>query len=258
MQTINGYSFCRVFSHQTSECIVLAECQCKYCKEKGHTTKHCPKLKLKNQRVLQSQQSKIVRYDSEFPEIPGSKSVAVSDGQKIAMVNFIINEKKQADHQAYLERESRRQIKKDREERLAQIKEEKHIQNMIEKWGSHRWYNMVYHTEDDCETAQDLRDKEEEFEYQREILYEIREEQDQLHYEENKKKETAYIEETTKDMSAKTKAQWLRGYEWEKELEDDYSMERESMAFYSSFERRREQAEADQKRLEEWNKKNNK
>jgi hypothetical protein len=30
------------------------------------------------------------------------------------------------------------------------------------------------------------------------------------------------------------------------------------MIFYSAFERRREQADIDQKRLEEWNKKNNK
>ena len=197
-------------------------------------------------------QQKIDRYNAEFPLLPGSKDL-IPDAQKIAYIDAKIAAEKEASHKAYLEREARRQAKRERDEKKAAIREQQHVENMIEKWGAHRWYNMVRYTNDDCETAYALRREEEEEEYTREAM---RDEWRARMEEENKKLEIErekYIAEQTANMSKQQKKRWLEDLEEEEELELEEGAYREGEIIYEAFlgfERRRIE---DQKRLDAWN-----
>jgi len=204
-----------------------------------------------------TRQQKIDRYNAEFPLLPGSKDL-IPDAQKIAYIDTKIAAEKEASHKAYLEREARRQAKRERDEKKAAIREQHHVENMIKKWGSHRWYNMVYYTDDDCDTARKLRYEEEEEEYRRDAM---RDEWMARMEEEDKKREIErekYIAEQTANMSKQQKQRWLLDLEEEEMDELEEGAYREGEIMYEAFltsERRRIE---DKKRLDAWNAKHGK
>ena len=92
-----------------------------------------------------------------------------------------------------------------REEKEKEKKERFHVQDMIEKWGAHRWQNMVCMTDDDCLTAKNLRYEDEE-----------------RYYEEWKRErieEKKYVVEQTANLSEKDKRLWILEYEHQKNCE---------------------------------------
>ena len=190
----------------------------------------------KKQKWEASRQRKIDEYNSEFPLLPGSKDL-ITDAKKVAFIDARIAAKKEADKKAYLEREARRQARQQR-----------HVQNMIEKWGAHRWFIMVEDTKDDCATAQELRNEHEWKETCRYYDEMERFEKECREYSENRAK---YIAEMTANMSESQKQEWIDNYNFE---EDEYDMVvcEEAQRMYDK------QKQEDDARLEAWNLKNKK
>lgn len=185
----------------------------------------------KRERWEASRQSKIDEYNREFPLLPNSHD-AISDKDKIIFIETRNEAKRKADHEAFLVREARREAKRKiveekakqkakREAELAEIAEHEHVQNMIEKWGAHRWYRMVEHTTDDCDTAWHLRVEEEDREWERD-RYQYQLELELAEKEKRAKEELEiYIAFQTANMKDDEKAQWLSEFE-EQEQEDSY------------------------------------
>lgn len=222
-----------------------------------HVPQYQPQVRIskedeRREKWEKNRQQKINRYNAEFPLLPCSKDL-VPDAKKIAYIDAKIAAEKEANHKAYLEREARRQAKRERDEKNAAVREQRHVENMIEKWGAHRWHNMVYYTNDDCDTAYKLRREEEEEEYRREAMRDEwrarMEEEDKKHEIERKK----YIAEQTANMSKQQKKRWLQDLEEEEKLELEERAYSEGEIMYEAFldfERRRIE---DQKRLDAWN-----
>ena len=123
-----------------------------------------------------------------------------------------------------------------REEKEKEKKERFHVQDMIEKWGAHRWQNMVCMTDDDCLTAKNLRYEDEE-----------------RYYEEWKRErieEKKYVVEQTANLSEKDKRLWILEYEHQKNCEIDWDMDDSEMM--------QRQNKEDAERLAAWEAKNNK
>ena len=188
----------------------------------------------KRQKWEANRQRKIDEFNAEFPPLPGTKDL-ISDAKKVAFINARIAVKKEASKQAYLERQARRQAR-----------EKRHVQNMISKWGAHRWFIMVEDTKDDCATAQELRN---EYEWKETCRYyeEMeRREQECREYSENRAK---YIAEMTANMTDYQKQEWIDNYNFEEE-EYDMAVNEEAQRMY---EREKQQDEA---RLKAWNDRN--
>jgi len=209
-------------------------------------------------------EAKIDEYDREFPLLPGSRDT-MTEAEKIAYIDAKRAAKKEADKQAYLQREARRQAKSKRaaekakrEAELAEMDEREHVKNMIEKWGAHRWYNMVWNTDDDCDTAQKLRDEEEEMEYKRERWYEEQERQWEKEYEQQKIADEKYIAEKTANMSEKEKELFISEFEEERMRWLEDGMEAEGEIWYHNFQIMEKQKKEDAERLAVWEAKNKK
>lgn len=204
----------------------------------------------------QRRQKKIDEYDADFPLLPGSKNL-VSDAQKIAYIDAKIAARKEANHKAYLEREARRQekakhatAKAKRQDERYEIEEKKHVQSMIEKWGSHRWYRCVAWTEDDCDTAQRLRDEEEKREWEMERLERIEEQEEERREEIRKAWREKYIAEQTANMTEEEKRRWITEFEYDEEIESDYAYQAQGEDWYRAYTNMEKE---DQKRLDAWN-----
>ena len=143
-----------------------------------------------------------------------------------------------------------------REEYLAEMEEREHVKNMIEKWGAHRWYNMVSYTDDDCDTAQKLRDEEEEREYQQEKWYEEQERQWEKEYDQQKIADEKYIAEKTANMSEKEKELFISEFEEERMRWLEDGMEAEGDIWYRDFQHMEKQNKQDAERLAAWQAKN--
>ena len=215
----------------------------------------------KRERWEQNRQKKIDEYNAEFPLLPGSKNL-VSDAQKIAYIDAKIAARKEANHKAYLEREARRQekakraaAKAKREDERYEIEEKKHVQSMIEKWGSHRWYRMVAYTEDDCDTAQRVRDEEEEREWEMERLERIEEQEEEKREAIRQADKEKYISEQTANMTEEQKRRWITEFEYDEEIESDYAYQAQGEDWYRSYIKMEKE---DQKRLDAWNAKHGK
>lgn len=98
-------------------------------------------------------------FDEDFPPLPGMES-GTTEETKQGWARL----RKEIEHKKYLEKEARRKAKKEaarkNAEKKARNEEERrrvHVDMMIEKWGSHRWFNMVEDTEDDCHEAARIR-----------------------------------------------------------------------------------------------------
>lgn len=188
----------------------------------------------KRQRWEANRQRKIDEYNAEFPLLPGTKDL-ISDANKVAFIDARIAAKKEASRLAYLEREARRKAR-----------EPRHVQNMIEKWGAHRWFHMVEDTKDDCPTAQKLRN-----EYEWEAGWRHYEELEQMEKEcrEYSEKREKYIADMTANMSESEKREWIENYEFDED--DAYNMECEYAQ--RMYEKEKQEDEA---RLKAWNEKN--
>lgn len=213
-------------------------------------------------------QAKIDEYDHEFPLLPGSRDT-MTEAQKIAYIDAKRAAKQEADKQAYLQRESRRQEKRKiaekraaekakREAELAEMEEREHVKNMIEKWGAHRWYNMVWNTDDDCDTAQKLRDEEEERDYEFERWYEAQQREWDRQWEQQTIEDEKYIAEKTANMSEKEKELFISKFEEERERWLEDGMEAEGDMWYRDFQNMEKQKKEDAERLAAWEAKNRK
>lgn len=150
----------------------------------------------------QKRQKKIDMYNAEFPLLPGSKDL-VPDAEKITYINNKVAIKKEADHKAYLEREVRRQAKAKRKSELRRIAEEKHMENMTEKWDTSGW--NIY-TNDDY----DIIEEEDRKWYMEQLEEEYYENQENI----RRAEQEAYISEQTANMSEKEKDGWLADYSY--------------------------------------------
>lgn len=205
----------------------------------------------------QRRHQKIDEYNKEFPLLPGSRDL-VPDAQKIAYIDGKFAAKKEADHKAYLEREARRQAKRQRDQEFAAVREQRHIENMIEKWGAHRWYRMVEHTNDDCNTAYSLRVQEEEREWRMEYLRRERESRWEEEEKNRKIEREKYIAEQTANMSQHQKETWIDEFV-EQELEElEDAAYAEGNRMYESYLNWEAQKIEDNERLEAWNAKHQK
>jgi hypothetical protein len=200
----------------------------------------------------QRRQKKIDEYNMEFPLLPGSKDL-VSDAQKIDYIETKRATKKEADQKAYLEREARRQAKAKRNTEIAHAKakreEEEHVKTMIEKWGAHRWYRKVAYTEDDCDTAHDIREEEDEREWRLEEIERQQEDEEEKREEICKAEEEKYIDEQTINMSREEKGIWIEDYRYNEmiRLEDEvYSYWKTAFSYIEK------QDKEDKERLVRW------
>jgi hypothetical protein len=150
----------------------------------------------------QKRQKKIDIYNAEFPLLPGSKDL-VPDAEKIAYINNKVAIKKEADHKAYLEREVRRQVNAKRKSELRRIAEEKHMENMTEKWDTSGW--NIY-TNDDY----DIIEEEDRKWYMEQLEEEYYENQENI----RRAEQEAYISEQTANMSEEEKDGWLADYSY--------------------------------------------
>lgn len=208
----------------------------------------------KRERWEQNRQKKIDEYNAEFPLLPGSNDL-VTDATKIAYIDAKIATRKEANHKAYLEREARRQKKSKRQAELAEIAEKEHVKDMIEKWGSHRWYRCVAYSEDDCDTAERLRDEEEECEWRMEQYEREQEREEEKREAIRQAEKQKYIAEQTTNMSESEKKIWIQDYEYNEmiELEDQVFSYWDSVYWHSQ-----KQEREDKERLDRWNAKQEK
>ena len=234
--------------------VMLANRKCNYCKETGHLKAECPKLLLKQNPVHISPRAPANSWASIAAASRDAKLVAQIEREtaelkeKAVAAKRALSEKK---HQEYLEREARRQHKKRIAEELAKAKEDAHVADMIEKWGSHRWFRMVEGTEDDCRIADDLRYKEME-EEEREY-YEMQEEEKkwQKEWEEVRIAKEKNISEARATMTREE----FEEFEHQTWLDD---MDEEDAYFASGHDHWRRvesQQRADAERLARWEKK---
>lgn len=122
--------------------------------------------------------------------------------------------------QDYLAREAKRQEKKRRAEETAKAKEEAHVADMIDKWDDGRWFRMVDNTNDDCETAEKLRWKENQEEF--DLYYEMREQEKiwAQEFNEKEKEKEKLRQEAKATMSSREFAEFEH-QEWLDEMDDE-------------------------------------
>jgi hypothetical protein len=247
---------------------MLANRKCNYCKESGHLKAECPKLLLKQNPVPTAPKAPANSWASIAAAGRDAKLVAKIEREtaelkeKAAASKRALAEKK---HQEYLEREARRQEKKRIAEEAAKAKEEAHVTDMIEKWGSHRWHRMVEGTEDDCRIADNLRY--EEMEEEERYYYEMQEKEKEWQKEWEKEriernnahnKRENDLEHARRTMSKEEFKVWV-DHNYLDELDDDFDdLWAMSCDDYFHIERMRRQAQEDKERLTRWEEKQKK
>jgi hypothetical protein len=214
------------------------------------------RIKKKNEKREQMEQWQ-KEYDREFPLLPGSKDM-LTEAQKIAYINARNAARKEDNHKAYLLREEKRKAKRAREAEEREKKEKLHVQDMIEKWGAHRWHHRVFMTDDDCLTAAKLRDEDMERYYEEEYRFYEEERRWQEEWEREQIEEKKYIEEQTANMGKEEKRRWILDYEYQKEIELDNERDAESDRWYRDFEMMNKRDKEDAERLAAWEAKNKK
>jgi hypothetical protein len=188
----------------------------------------------KKQHWEATRQRKIDQFNAEFPILPGGKDL-MTDSQKIVQINARIAAEKEANRKAYLVREARRQAKKEQAKKLSKIKEASHIQNMIDKWGAHRWYSMVECTADDCDAAYKLRCEKDECElrieeFERHVDLELERKEKSLREEKER-----HIAEQTANMSESQKECWIERFLEEEVERLDCLAQAESETMYRNI-----------------------
>ena len=157
-------------------CPVLLNVFCHQCKQKGHTPKCCPGLfATESFPALTEKVEKSVAAIAEPTEPTASTwaTIAVQkrDTKLVAKISEddqrILEETRQRQQKQAEEKKIRHKEwlkrKEDRERYEAEKKQREmqaHVEAMYEKYGT-RWYVYVERTDDDCELAYQLREKEE-------------------------------------------------------------------------------------------------
>jgi len=232
----NGCGFCRKIagadwqSHQRTDkegnviCpVIIAKESCRYCKERGHFIPDCPKLAEKKKR----EDDRAAKIEKNFPAlVKAAASVPTAAGVGVPIISYAqkIAENRPAKMTAALEKEfedrkvAEAQAKiqkaedwlKQQEERKQQTEERKqrreaaHAQAMYDKWGPN-WHNCVYMTDEDCNIAYEMRERDE-------IEYYRREEETEKYCKEQEElRERLKLEMTPEEYQ-----------EWEWEQEDEY------------------------------------
>jgi len=205
-------SFCQTNTHYLrskdgkTTCPVLLNTTCYRCNKKGHTSKVC-KAGLESADFPALTQVKPNTTTQENPKTTSWNTIVASNRPKTVIDTIKQTELKQKEkakqiaeekHQAWLQRTAEREQK-------AQERETRHIEKMQAQYGS-RWYAYVYHTPNDCNEAQRLRDLEDEEAYQRE--------------ERMKQAERAYEAEYEHNRRTMTKEEFE---EWQEEEEHDFA-----------------------------------
>lgn len=201
----------RVDANGTVTCpVIIAKESCKYCKERGHYVGECPKLAEKKKR----EEERATKIEKNFPvlaaapvpipafefvkvgryQVKLAKPTTISYAQKIAenrpakmtaALEKEFEDRKIAEAQAKQKKaedwQKKQEERKQWEKEQKQRRETNHVQAMFDKYGTN-WHNCVYMTDEDCETAYQLRNEEEETYYRREEEMEkYCKEQEELH-----------------------------------------------------------------------------
>ena len=90
-------------------------------------------------------------------------------------------------------------------------------------------------TEDDCDTAQRLRDEEEEHEWRMEQLERQWEEEQEKREAIRKVEREKYIAEQTANMTEEQKRRWIFDFEYDEEIEADYAYQAQGEDWYRDY-----------------------
>jgi hypothetical protein len=233
----NGCGYCRKIagadwqSHQRVDAkgiitcpVIIAKESCRYCKEHGHYVPDCPKLAEKKKR----EEERASKIEKDFPTLGKAATKAgsvatISYAQKIAenrpakmtaALEKEFEDRKVAEAQAkqkkaenwLKQQEERKKLAEERkklaEERQKQS-ERDHVQAMFDKWGTN-WHNYVYMTDEDCDTAYEMREQDELYMHRRE---------------EEIEKYCKEQEELRKRLKKEMTPQEYQEWEWEEEEE---------------------------------------
>lgn len=216
---------------------VIQRNTCKYCKVYGHKMLDCPKLAEKKKR----EEATIIKLDADFPPLcdkapsaPGGEAPPVSVAHPVSYIGKVIKnrpehiaakldrehedrikaekEKKQKKHEDWLKRKEEREKQ---EEIDKQRRAQQHVQAMYDKYGTtwHRWVEM---TDEDCDEAYELRDKEADDEERR-----------KCEIEQYCKEKEEYRAKLKKELTPQEYEDW--------EMEEDYEYESLQPAIEVSF-----------------------
>ena len=175
--------------------------------------------------------------------------------EETALINAVKEAKKRSlARQEYLAREAKRQEKKRRTEEAAKAKEIAHVEDMVEKWGSHRWFRMVDGTNDDCQIAEELRWKEDQEQF--DLYYEMRQKEKKWAQEfKAKEKEKEKLRQEAKATMSSREFAEFEHQEWLDEMDDEEAYMNNGSREWYHLERLRQ---ADAKRLTKWEQKQKK
>lgn len=131
MQAINGCAFCRSnrktwTDHTVEVCIVLANVECGYCHEKGHTPKKCPKSALKKQRDeewAKINEEKQKTRQENWKSIPEQKGKSETP-KKSSWASLVVNSLSEAERER-MEQQHREQREKEAEDRRKEASRKK-------------------------------------------------------------------------------------------------------------------------------------
>lgn len=120
MQAINGCAFCRSnrkswTDHTVEVCVVLANVECGYCHQKGHTPKKCPKSALKKEREAEWAQRQQDKCEEKLHSIPEPKGKSETQ-KKSSWASLVVNSLSEAERER-MEQQHRDQLDKEAEER---------------------------------------------------------------------------------------------------------------------------------------------
>lgn len=200
MQAINGCAFCRSnrkpwTDHAADTCVVLANVECGYCHQKGHTPKKCPKSALKKQREaewVKRQEYNQKKHEVNWPTLPDTKgkSETQENNKKATWSSLVVNSlseterermeqqhREQREKEAEVRRKEAARKKQEWEERKRQW-EERNKRRIVRQYGLEAdngicpagsfWYFFTESTSDDSESARILReDKNNQYEFKK-------------------------------------------------------------------------------------------
>jgi len=172
----NSCAFCRAnqqpYAHPLKNSVGAVVCKqllaytCPYCKEKGHTTKHCPRLAQKKQREQQEAERRQVREEEETKKKVETAAFKANCWASVAAkgIPSSVSQQIEEEERAFKEKQSALQKKRAEEERVKkQKRQEEWEQNypvrMGRKYGEF-WSFYTEGTQDDHEIANQLRSKE--------------------------------------------------------------------------------------------------
>lgn len=188
MQAINGCAFCRSnrkswTDHTVEVCVVLANVECGYCHEKGHTPKKCPKSALKKKRDeewAKRQEEKQKKREENWPVLIKEPKGKLETPKKATWSSLVVNSLSEAERER-IEQQHREQREKEAEDRRKEAArkkqeweerkrqwEERNKRRIVRQYGLEAdngicpegsfWYFFTEGTKDDIAEAKTLRE----------------------------------------------------------------------------------------------------